>query len=83
MAAKMVRQHIDGENWRAIQITTAAGVCAVLDLAFSGQLPDTGFLRQEQVGFELFMHNRFGQLFASDISGASQAHNMSLADINE
>ena len=31
-ARKIYHQKIGGENWSAIQITTAAGVCAVLDL---------------------------------------------------
>jgi len=81
-ARKIYHQYIDGENWSAIQITTAAGVCAVLDLFVSGKLPDTGFLRQEQVAFDDFMNNRFGKLYVSDISEASSSHNHSLANVN-
>ena len=33
----------------AIQITTAAGICAVLDLLADGQLPQRGFIRQEDI----------------------------------
>src|SRR3989304_4257237 len=51
-ARKTYHQQIDGENWSAIQITTAAGVCTVLDLHFAGRLPSTGFVRQEQVDLE-------------------------------
>ena len=80
-ARKIYHQYIDGENWSAIQITTAAGVCAVLDLFVAGKLPDTGFLRQEQVEFDTFMSNRFGQLYASDISASSNATNISLANV--
>ena len=81
-ARKIYHQYIDGENWSAIQITTAAGVCAVLDLFVSGKIPDTGFLRQEQVAFDDFMNNRFGKLYVSDISEASSSHNHSLANVN-
>lgn len=55
---------IDRENWSGIQITTAAGVCGVLDLLFAGKLPDQGFVRQEQVDFDDFIANRFGRYYA-------------------
>lgn len=80
-ARKIYHQTIDGENWSAIQITTAAGVCAVLDLFVSGKLPKTGFLRQEEVEFDTFMSNRFGQLYASDISASTNPTNISLAKV--
>ncbi len=54
------KQHGD-EVWSAIQITTAAAICAVLDLHVHGQLPSTGFVKQEQVDLEAFLANRFGQ----------------------
>ena len=41
-ARKIYGQTIDGEVWSAIQITTAAGVCAVVDLYFDGQLAGNG-----------------------------------------
>jgi saccharopine dehydrogenase-like NADP-dependent oxidoreductase len=47
----------------AIQITTAAGVCAVVDLFRSGTLPQQGFLRQEQVALPDFLANRFGRVY--------------------
>jgi saccharopine dehydrogenase-like NADP-dependent oxidoreductase len=65
-ARKIYHQSIGGELWSAIQITTAAGVCAVLDLFFAGRLPDTGFVKQEQVPFEEFIANRFGRYYAVD-----------------
>lgn len=48
----------------AIQITTAAGLCAVLDLFRDGQLPARGFIRQEQVALPALLANRFGQVYA-------------------
>ncbi len=47
----------------AIQITTAAGLCAVLDLFRQGRLPQRGFVRQEQVGLADFLANRFGHAY--------------------
>ena len=37
-----------GAVWSAIQVTTAAGICAMVDLVFEGKLPQRGFVRQEQ-----------------------------------
>ncbi len=47
----------------AIQITTAAGLCAALDLFRAGKLPSRGFLRQEQIGLPEFLANRFGAAY--------------------
>lgn len=60
-ARKIYHQQHGDEVWSAIQITTAAAICAVLDLHVHGQLPTTGFVKQEQVDFEIFLANRFGQ----------------------
>jgi saccharopine dehydrogenase-like NADP-dependent oxidoreductase len=47
----------------AIQITTAAGICAALDLFREGRLPRAGFIRQEQVALPDFLANRFGRAY--------------------
>jgi saccharopine dehydrogenase-like NADP-dependent oxidoreductase len=60
-ARKIYNHTIDGEAWSAIQITTAAGVCAVADLFFEGKLPRRGLVRQEQVKLDHFLDNRFGR----------------------
>lgn len=60
---KIYGRHIFGEEWSGIQITTAAGICAAMDLHFSGKLPKSGFVRQEDVNFEDFMQNRFGRYY--------------------
>lgn len=49
----------DNREWSAIQITTASSICAVLDMHFQGQLPGKGFVRQEDVCFESYIHNPF------------------------
>ncbi|MFO0984831.1 MAG: saccharopine dehydrogenase C-terminal domain-containing protein [Planctomycetota bacterium] len=63
-ARTVYHQVIDGEDWSGIQITTAAGVCAVLDLLAAGKLPSAGFVRQEQVDYDAFIGNRFGKYYA-------------------
>jgi saccharopine dehydrogenase-like NADP-dependent oxidoreductase len=67
-ARKIYHKEISGENWSAIQITTAAGICAALDLFVAGLLPRLGFVRQEQVDFNVFLANRFGTLYDSPVS---------------
>jgi len=47
----------------AIQITTAAGICAAVDLAREGKLPQRGFVRQEEVDLPAFLANRFGKAY--------------------
>ena len=67
-ARKIYHQEIGGENWSAIQITTAAGICAVIDMHVAGQLNSSGFLRQEDVDFENFLGNRFGRHYDTRIA---------------
>jgi saccharopine dehydrogenase-like NADP-dependent oxidoreductase len=59
-ARKIYHQQIGDEMWSAIQITTAAGICAVLDLHVAGRLPRRGLVKQEHVGLAEFLENRFG-----------------------
>ncbi len=47
----------------AIQITTAAGICAAVDLFREGKLPQQGFIRQEEVALPEFLANRFGKAY--------------------
>ncbi len=60
-ARKVYERTIDGQPTSAIQITTAAGVCGALDLHLSGKLPSSGFVKQEDVDYDDFIANRFGQ----------------------
>lgn len=65
---KVYHQEVSGQHWSAIQITTAASVCAVLDLFVGGRLPRRGLVRQEEVDFDAFIANRFGRLYDSPVS---------------
>ncbi len=62
-ARKIYSDEIDGTTRSAIQITTAAGVCAMVDLLREGKLPQKGFVTQESAGFDDFIANRFGRYY--------------------
>lgn len=64
-ANKVYSTEVNGEFCSAIQITTAAGICAVLDLLMAGALPQQGFVKQEQIALETFLGNRFGRFYRS------------------
>jgi saccharopine dehydrogenase-like NADP-dependent oxidoreductase len=50
----------------AIQITTAAGICAMVDLLAEGKLPKKGFVRQEEADLPSFLANRFGRYYTPE-----------------
>lgn len=62
-ANKVYAGVIAGKKMSAIQITTAAGICATLDLLANGTLPQEGFIRQEQITLPAFLENRFGAAY--------------------
>ncbi len=63
-AKTIYHQKIDGENWSGIQVTTAAGVTAIVDMLREGKLPSNGLLKMETVDYEAFLQNRFGKYYA-------------------
>ncbi len=62
--SKIYNRVIDGVHLGAIQITTASGVCAVLDLLAEGKIAQSGLVRQEDIALDQFLANRFGGNFA-------------------
>jgi saccharopine dehydrogenase-like NADP-dependent oxidoreductase len=62
-ARKIFADRSESAPRSAIQITTAAGVCAAVDLFREGKLPQQGFIRQEQVELPAFLANRFGNAY--------------------
>ncbi len=62
-ARKVYAQSWAGRSMTAIQITTASGVCAAVDLFAQGKLPGNGFIRQEQMLLRDFLDNRFGRAY--------------------
>ena len=63
---KIYSQDIHGKLRSAIQVTTASGICTVLDLLSSGNLNRAGLIKQEDIDFIEFMNNRFGRLYSND-----------------
>jgi saccharopine dehydrogenase-like NADP-dependent oxidoreductase len=63
-ANKIYSRDVDGRVLSAIQITTAAAICTVLDLLASGALRRSGFIRQEDIALKVFLENRFGKVYA-------------------
>ncbi|MCW8129006.1 MAG: saccharopine dehydrogenase NADP-binding domain-containing protein [Planctomycetota bacterium] len=67
-ARKIYHGEMFGEHWSAIQLTTSAALCAVLDLHAEGKLPTKGFVKQEQVRMADFLANRFGKHYSAPAS---------------
>jgi saccharopine dehydrogenase-like NADP-dependent oxidoreductase len=62
-ARKIFADRTKGHALSAIQITTAAGICAAVDLFREGRLPKAGFVRQEEIALPDFLANRFGNAY--------------------
>ena len=60
---KIYPQAIGGKVWSAIQIATAAGLCAVLDLVLAQGDRYQGFVTQESFPLSAFQANRFGRFY--------------------
>lgn len=65
-SARIVGTQVAGHTLSAIQLTTAAGICAALDLVAQGRLPQQGFVGQEAVALPDFLANRFGMAYAGE-----------------
>ncbi len=63
-AKKIYSQTVGDRLMSAIQITTAAGICAMCDMLVEGKLPQKGFVRQEDAALPDFLNNRFGRYYA-------------------
>jgi len=64
-ATKIYHTQMHGEELSAIQITTASGLCAALDLYRQGKLPKSGYIRQEDVDLDDFLSSKFGSYYQS------------------
>jgi saccharopine dehydrogenase-like NADP-dependent oxidoreductase len=62
-ARKIFAEQGNGRTLSAIQITTAAGICAAVDLFRSEKLPQSGFVAQERIKLPDFLANRFGRAY--------------------
>ncbi len=57
-------QQIAGNLWSAIQVTTSAGACAVVDLVLKNARSYKGPVKQEQFKLADVLSNRFGKAYA-------------------
>jgi len=64
---------VDGRSWRAISWTTAASLCAVVEMVAGGALPARGFIRQEDIPFDKFLQTKNGGIYtkAEKVSGGA------------
>jgi saccharopine dehydrogenase-like NADP-dependent oxidoreductase len=62
---KIYPQVIAGRLWSAIQVTTAAGITAVVDLVLEHPGRYQGFVAQEQFRLSDILANRFGRYYAA------------------
>jgi saccharopine dehydrogenase-like NADP-dependent oxidoreductase len=71
--SKIYPQIIAGRLWSAIQVSTASGLCAVLDLVLTHPERPAGLVTQESFRLPDILANRFGRHLAAggskDISG--------------
>jgi saccharopine dehydrogenase-like NADP-dependent oxidoreductase len=66
-ANKVYGRKINGVDYSAIQVTTAASICAVLDLLATDKVRNQGFIKQEEIALDTFLANRFGRYYGADI----------------
>lgn len=65
LVTKIYPQTIAGSDWSAIQVSTASGICGVIDILANQSSPKSGFIRQEDISLDDFLNNRFGQYYNS------------------
>jgi saccharopine dehydrogenase-like NADP-dependent oxidoreductase len=58
-------REIAARKWRAISWTTAASICAVVEMVRDGALPEKGFLKQEEIPLGKFLETVNGRLYAT------------------
>ncbi len=63
---KVYPQWIAGQLWSAIQVTTASGICSVVDLTLKNPNQFRGFIGQEAYDLADILNNPFGAYYADD-----------------
>lgn len=70
---KVYPQVVAGRLWSAIQVTTAAGICSVMDTVLTGDTTRRGFIAQEEFSLGDILENRFGNVYAHGGSNKESA----------
>ncbi len=60
---KVDGQRIGDAFFTGIEVSTAAGVCGVLDVLLSGKIAQQGLIRMEDVSYDEFMRSAFGRYY--------------------
>jgi saccharopine dehydrogenase-like NADP-dependent oxidoreductase len=77
-ANKIYSREVNGQMLSAIQITTSSAICTMLDLLAAGRIPSRGVIRHEDIPLDVFLTNRFGQVFAKE-GRAGEHHDLAEA----
>ena len=60
---KIYPQEIAGKLWSSIQVTTASGLCSVMDIVLNNIEQYHGFVTQERIALKQVVENRFGHYY--------------------
>ena len=60
---KIYPREFSKQVWSAIQVSTAAGICAVADLVLEAPSRYLGFIPQERFELKQVLNNRFGRIY--------------------
>lgn len=63
--ARIYGSTLRGTERTAIELTTAAGVCGVVEMLLADRLPAKGFVSQEQVDLEVFLATKPGAYYSA------------------
>lgn len=77
---KVYPEVVAGRLWSAIQITTAAGICSVLDIILQSEENRVGFIAQEEFRLKDILANRFGQYYSHGGSNQLSAELVALGE---
>ncbi len=62
--SRLTAKKIQGKgDFSAIQLTTASGVCSVLEMYLTNQIPGNGFVSQESISWNDFLKTSYGKVY--------------------
>ncbi|OGT41073.1 MAG: saccharopine dehydrogenase [Gammaproteobacteria bacterium RIFCSPHIGHO2_12_FULL_40_19] len=61
---KFYSKKLEKYRWSAIQLTTASGICAIVDIVLNNVDKYHGFVVQEEFSFDELVSNQFGSFYA-------------------
>ncbi len=79
---KVYPQWIAGQLWSAIQISTASGVCSVVDLTLKNPNQYCGFIGQEAYDLADILNNPFGTYYAENPDNQLEKFENSLENLD-